>query len=179
MLGHSALGEQPLGAFDSTITYLAAANGTFTLTGQDVLFDTFSGYTMAGGTGAFTLTGQAAGLIKSLNLVSGVGAFTLTGINADFIRHTLAGEAGAFTLTGQAASLLRSYPLTATTGAFTLSGQNAALRLTLTRFEVDAAAFTLTISPVRATHHYTINKNVTDRGFVFALDDTLTAGERR
>lgn len=178
MLGHSALGEQPLGAFQSTITLLAAANGTFTLTGQDALFATFSGYAMFGGTGAFALSGQGAGLARSrFPLAAGVGSFALTGVNADFI-HILAGDAASFALTGQAADLRYDRLLAGDADAFALTGQNLALRLAVTRLPVEVGEFTLTVQPARATHHYTINRAVTGLGFRFELDDTLTAGER-
>lgn len=59
---------------DSTSLTLAAANASFTLTGQGAVLKT----AITAGTGIFTLNGQSATLKKGRTLVAGTGSFAIT-----------------------------------------------------------------------------------------------------
>jgi len=79
---------------------IAAAFGSFVLTGIDAAFSL--GHGIVAAVGLFTLTGQAAIITSARKITAAVGSFTLTGIAASFIRGVrLVAAVGTFGVTMQ------------------------------------------------------------------------------
>ena len=140
----------PLSARTRTVylvqTNLAAANGTYAVTGQNTGF----AYTrkFSATAGAFALAGQSAGNVRDFAIGTNAGtfelsapdisllynrifsvsdtSFILTGADAgSFTGKTLNAQPADFTLSGQDSASARSYALTSTADTFTVSGQAA------------------------------------------------------
>lgn len=86
---------------------LAAAVGSYAVTGTDADFAAFGAYRMVLDPGAFTATGTDVG-------------FTFT--------RTIGASVGSYTVTGTAATLLQVYPITASVGTFHTAGTAANLK---------------------------------------------------
>lgn len=118
----------PVYSLPAAVAYtLAAASGSFTLTGQATTLK--AARTLGATSGSFALTGQNATLRRGYPLSAGSGSFVLTGQAATLAAaRTLPAGGGVFTLTGQTAGLYHGYPLSAGSGSFTLTGQAATLK---------------------------------------------------
>ncbi len=126
----------------ATLYTLAAAVGTFVLTGQASLL--LRSTVLQAGQGTFTLTGRAAILGRLITILAGVGTFTLTGRAANLLwNRSLPAAQGTFTLTGRAAGLLKNTILPAAQGTFTLTGRAAGL---FKNFVVSAAQGTFALT---------------------------------
>jgi hypothetical protein len=99
---------------------MAAATGTFTVTGQAASFEL--GSTLSAATGTFAISGQAAGLLRGYVMPAAFATFSYTG-QASVAGRGLPAAFGSFSYTGQASNLLRGYSLTAAQGAFSYAGQ--------------------------------------------------------
>ena len=109
---------------------LTALQGSFGLTGQDTAL--LRGFYLASEQGSFTLTGQAVGLLIARRLIAAQGSYGLTGQDVTLTYtpdggpdYTLTADAGSYTLSGQAVSLIASRLLVAGAGAYVLTGQDA------------------------------------------------------
>lgn len=101
-------------------------------------------YTMAAATGTFTLTGNAAGLAAQRNLTAAQATYTLTGNAAGLVHgYPMVAASGSFTLTGNAAALTAQRKLTAAQATFTETGNAAGLTVQR-KITATQASFTLT-----------------------------------
>lgn len=127
---------------------MAAATGTFALTGQ--VAGLSAARKLAAGAGSFALTGQAAALRVARTLTAAAGSFTLTGNDATLTYTPAGGDpvmpagTGAFSLTGNTAGLTVARKLVAATGAFSLTGQDATLTRSGYRLPAAPGSFVLT-----------------------------------
>lgn len=110
----------------STTYTLAAAEGSFTLTGEPLaLLRSYLG-TLA--QGAYTYTGYVISFTTGKVMDALYGAYTYTGETVSLARNLVATLAqGAYSLTGEAVSLLRSYVAPLAQGAYSLTGYTANL----------------------------------------------------
>jgi hypothetical protein len=109
---------------------MAAAQGTYALTGVDALLVKSGSYSFSAEPGAYTLVGATALVDVSMNAEA--GTYTLTGQDATvsyapFSNPTLTADAGTYALSGQVANLLRGMRLTADQGIYSLTGRQAGL----------------------------------------------------
>ena len=131
----------------STGSYtLTAAQGSYSLTGQDVAL--LASRSLAAAQGSYTLTGQDAALLRLFTLTAAQGSYSLSGqaVALAASRLIAAGQ-GSYTLTGQAVGLLASWVLAAGQGAYALTGQAAGLTYTpLGSYSLlaDAGSYTIT-----------------------------------
>lgn len=134
MLGHWALGQEPLGGFGGPSGYvLQAATGTYTLAGQDAALAAsitftaeygdyhisgqdaalYRGYILPAGHGEYTLTGQSAGGLTGHRMAADYGTYALTGQDVVFtVNHILLAEQGTYTLTGIDTGFIRTFGAT-------------------------------------------------------------------
>jgi hypothetical protein len=126
--------RRPYSIFGSgaAVTTLTAEQGSFTLAGQDTLFQV----QFVAGHGSFVLTGQAA--IFEVQFVVGQGSFALSGQSVSFTPTEAAGE-GLFVLSGQDTAFQVGFSVEH--GSFALSGQSAAFS---TNISVEFGSFALT-----------------------------------
>lgn len=118
---------------------MAAAAGTFTVTGNATGLSAQRKLTAAAGT--FSLVGQSAGLFVGLRLTAASGPFALAGVAVSlFVNRKWPVGSGTFTLGGVAAALRAGRRLTAGPGAFGLGGVSAGL-LVARRLSAAAGAF--------------------------------------
>lgn len=107
---------------------ITAAQGTYTLTGQNSLFHL--GWKMLSAYGSFTLTGQASVVKSARKIVSDLGSFTLTGQStAFFFGKLLTAVFGSFSLTGQTTNLTSTRKLIADVGSYVWTGFASSLRI--------------------------------------------------
>lgn len=105
---------------------LAAAQGSFTLTGQAT--GLLASRLLSAAQGSFSLSGQAASLLGGRLLTAAQGSFSLTGQATGLVAsRTLALAQGSFALTGQSAGLLSGRSLTIAQGSFSLTGNDVGL----------------------------------------------------
>lgn len=141
MLGHSVVGQLPLGQLTPSSTgvyFLGAETGVFTITdGATVLSYPPRLFADAG---SFTLTGNDASFIYNRPVVAETGSFALTGYDVGLYRRAaLTAESGSFTLSSAGASFVYSFNLTADAGAFVMTGHEVGLLLTRPKFGILAA----------------------------------------
>ncbi len=112
----------------STAYTLTAAQGSFTLTGEDTAFHIALNLTAA--QGSLSLTGQTTNFSYGRSVALAFGPFALTGSAANFnISLNLTAAQGSFSLTGENVTLAYGRVLTTTVGLFSLTGQIARLLL--------------------------------------------------
>ncbi len=142
---------------------LSAGAGTFTVLGQEALFNSSTlrtsepgNFALAGqeasfrrnlifeaAAGAIALDGQVVTMIYGKGLMAEVGAFTVTGNEAGMLRSlVLAAGTGTFEVTGDDAALVRRLALAAEPGLFSVSGGEASFRAGAS-FQADAGLFSL------------------------------------
>lgn len=142
---------------------LSAGAGTFTVLGQEALFNSSilrtsepGNFSLAGqeasfrrnlifeaAAGAIALDGQVVTMIYGKGLMAEVGAFTVTGNEAGVLRSlVLAAGTGSFEVTGEDAALVRRLALAAEPGLFSVSGGEASFRAGAS-FQADAGLFSL------------------------------------
>lgn len=121
---------------------MVAAQGSFVLTGEDILLHW--GHKMVAAMGSFVLTGYDIIVRLAVRMIASVGSFVLTGQNAimHYGRSMVLGF-GSFTLTGQDVLLHIGRKLLAEVGLFVLTGQNALINSTRTMI-TSAGSFVLT-----------------------------------
>jgi hypothetical protein len=113
---------------------LTAAQGTYTLTGQDATFVV----TMPAAQGSYTLSGQAATF--AIAMPAAVGSYSVTGQDATFAVVMPAAQ-GTYTLSGQSATFAVVMP--AAQGSYILTGQNATF-IAAGRITADVGSYALT-----------------------------------
>ncbi len=109
------------------VTTLTADAGSYTLTGQDILF--LSGNRVDLLAGSYTFTGQPASLVREYSLLSDAGSYTFTG-QASTLTYgkKITASGTSYTLTGKAAVLLQTHTDNFAPGFYPVSGQNASLK---------------------------------------------------
>ena len=121
--GQFTLSGQPL--LNPVAYNYAIQNGSFTLTGQDVIVSLGKGIFLDP-IGTFTATGQAVSFQKNLSPDAEVGTFTLTGQEQTYaIQISIIPPAATFTLTGQ--DVIFGFDIDAEVGTFTITGRDAVL----------------------------------------------------
>lgn len=125
---------------------LAAAQGSYALTGEDVALSAAmaaeqGSYALSGqaagflrdlvlsaAQGSYALAGQAAGLARALTMAAAQGAYSLSGQDVAFSSGArLAPGAGSYVVTGQDIAFVRALLLGAAQGSYALSGRSAGL----------------------------------------------------
>jgi hypothetical protein len=122
MLGHWALGQEPLGGFGGYSGYvLRAATGAYTIAGQDAVLS--ASITFAADAGDYQVSGQDAILHRGYVLPAAYATYTLTGQDIVGRRgYRLTAARGTYTLTGQSVAFTVNHVLPAEVGLYTLTG---------------------------------------------------------
>jgi hypothetical protein len=124
---------------------IAADTGSFAVTGNDATLSRVSARTLGADAGSFAVTGQDAGLLRGRRLGCDSGSFALGGVDAGLLQsHRLAADAGSFTLGGLDTALRAARRLVCEAGSFAVSGNDAALIKTSARtLLAEAGSFTV------------------------------------
>lgn len=101
---------------------LTAEYGTYSLSGSEAYRD----IVVAAAQGSYTLTGQDVILDKGFTLIADYGSYTVLG-SEGLIDLSMLAAAGTYTVTGQDAVLNKTFLLTAAGGVYALTGQVASL----------------------------------------------------
>lgn len=121
-------------------------NGSFTLSGQDIILDQNFGLIVDSvyNNATFTYTGQTIVLDVGFGLNAETGIFAFSGQNIDFTKQmNVSAETGTFTYTGQDAA--KGVSEAFASGTFTFSGQT--VEMTVQRhFDVTEGSFTYTFA---------------------------------
>jgi Ca2+-binding RTX toxin-like protein len=162
MLGHWALGQEPLGGFGGPSGYvLQAETGHYTLAGQDATLA--ASITFTAEFGDYQLTGQDASLERGYKLVAAYGAYTLTGQEAGSrIGYAITAERGTYTLTGQNVAFVANRVLDADTIYYALTGIDVEFQRTfgatgikhLHRMGNPIGAKSISLAPIKARTGY-------------------------
>lgn len=130
---------------------LVAAAGSYAVTGVDATL-TKGGKILQAGAGSFALTGTAAALVLSRKIVAEAGAFALTGQTANLNKgQRLVAAAGSYALTGTDAAVKLARKVVAAAGSYALTGTAATLTkstasLSTVAFQASATASAVTIT---------------------------------
>lgn len=109
----------------------SAASSTYTITAEQGLYsvsgsEAYRDIVMAADQGTYALTGQDIDFNPGFTLIAEHGLYTLTG-SAGLVDLSMSAVGGTYTLTGQDVDLDKTFKLTADAGTYTLTGQAATL----------------------------------------------------
>ena len=139
MLGHSVVGQLPLGQLSPSFSgayFLGADAGIFSISGTANLYYPPN---VDADTGAFTFTGYDVGFTYNRPVSADTGSFTLTGYDAGLIRTSrLVADRGLFTLTGYDSNYSKTFRSTMDTGVYTLTGYDLQFFYTVPKFGIVA-----------------------------------------
>lgn len=111
---------------------MAAGDGTYSVTGQDITFGGSSVYTLSLEAGAYNITSETPVIGISMGLDAGsysiVGQdITLSSTSGSGTMYSLSIEAGTYTTTGQDLSLIVAYLASLDAGTYDVNGKNVRL----------------------------------------------------
>jgi hypothetical protein len=101
------------------------AKGTYSLTGQDVALKPARNLQITAG--SYGVNGQSVNLVRAIKMLISQGTYTLTGqaVNLRYASgKTLVAFSGSYTLTGNDLNLLRTYRMSLGSGTYTQTGQS-------------------------------------------------------
>ena len=140
MLGHSVVGQLPLGQLTASGTgvyFLGAETGTFTVSDGGTMLR-YPPRVFAD-EGEFFFTGNDVSFTYNRPIVAETGVFTLTGYDVGLFRlATLSAETGVFTLSSDGAAFVYSFNLNADHGAFSMIGYDVDFAMTQPKFGITA-----------------------------------------
>ena len=154
--------------FSAPFSALAADDGSYTITGNDVTVR--ANRKITADDGAYAITGNDAALRVGRVLIAAAGSYTLSGQTADLTYtpatgYSLSLAAGNYTLSGQDATLRVGRKLTAAAGSYVISGQDATVTY-VTGYALTCDAGEYSLTGQAATFK---------RGYILTADDGVYA----